>query len=203
MGIYFRYSMKNYTGIGVQFNYAKLTAADVFSIEVDPNSIILSEPDIRLYTIWGTEKRMNIDISYFKYFKLKNPAINPYAEIGFNVNNTSVVENKISIEGLEYSLINNLQSGSYIPGTGNAEYTVKQGGLGWGTSFSIGSRFCFQHKYIFDTGFTIYMQKINLENYTAINPNFSLHLRMSLSHLIFSDDSEGQTKKGEEEENNL
>lgn len=47
------------------------------------------------------------------------------------------------------------------------------------------------------------MQKINLENYAALNPNFTLHLRMSLSHLIFSENSEGDLKKNEEEENNL
>ena len=69
MGLYFRRTFDKYFGFSIQFNYSKLHANDFFQIEVDPN-YILTEPDLRVFPIWGIEERVNIDLNFSKYLSI-------------------------------------------------------------------------------------------------------------------------------------
>ncbi len=190
IGIYFRKTFDNYTGLSLQFDYTKLTAADAFTLEIDPQPNIGKEPDIRIYQIWGVEERINIDILYSKFFKLENPMFIPFFESGININSTIVKENKIKIENLQYSLINNYIQGGYVPGVQPNTYHVQQGGIGWGVSAAVGLKLVFNESVSIDPGFRVYYQKVNLEGYEEFKPSYSIFIRLSLSDFFAGGDDE-------------
>ena len=185
IGIYFRKTFKNNLGISLQFNMAKLTASDFFQIQVDPN-IILTEPDYRLFSIWGKEDRVNIDLQLIKFFPLKNQMFVPFVEAGLNINSTRVKEHKIQINELEYSLVNVYLNGSYIPGAQQTQYVVQQGGIGWGLTASGGLKMIFNQSISVDPGVQFFMQKINLEDYQEFKPGFVFFVRLSLAGFFAS-----------------
>ncbi len=187
VGVYFRRTFDNYFGISLQFDYSKLTAADKFSVEVDPG-LIAQEPDIRLFDIWGVEERVNIDLLVSRYFKINNPMFVPFFEGGLNISSTRVKENKIRIETLEYSLVDVYLSGSYVPGAAQNQYVIQQGGLGLGLSAAFGIKMKFNNQVSVDPGFRIYFQKINLEGYQQMKPAFSIFIRLSLTDFFSSDE---------------
>jgi hypothetical protein len=180
VGVYFRRTFDNYTGFSLQFDYSKLIATDKFTVEVDPN-FILSEPDIRIYDIWGLEERVNIDLLFSKYFKTKNPVFLPFIEAGLNLSSTRVKEHKIKIEDLEYSLVDVYLSGGYVPNSPQNEYEIQQGGIGLGISAALGVKLVFNDQVSIDPGFRMYFQKVNLEGYQLMKPMCSLFVRLSLS----------------------
>jgi hypothetical protein len=181
IGIYFRKTFDNYTGLSLQFDYTKLTAGDVFTLEVDPQPNIGKEPDIRIYQIWGVEERINIDILFSKYFKTNNQMLIPFFESGININSTFVKDNSIKIENLQYSLVNNYIQGGYVPGVQPNTYHVQQGGIGWGVSAAVGLKMIFNKTVSVDPGFRVYYQTINLEGYEQFRPSYSIFVRLSLS----------------------
>ena len=190
IGIYFRKTFDNYTGFSLQFDYSKLTAADAFTLLIDPQPMLGQEPDIRIYEIWGVEDRINIDLLYSKYFKTSSRMIVPFFEGGLNINSVSVKENKIRIEHLEYSLVNVYLNGGYVPGAAQNTYNIQQGGIGWGVSAAIGLKMIFNESVSIDPGFRVYYQKIKLEGYEEFKPAFSLFVRLSLSGFFVGGDEE-------------
>ncbi|RLD41623.1 MAG: hypothetical protein DRI86_13050 [Bacteroidetes bacterium] len=185
VGIYLRRTFDNYLGFSLQFDYSKLTAADVYTLEIDPN-YIGSEPDIHIYNIWGVEERVNIDLLFSKYFKTKNPIIIPFFEGGLNITSTKVKEHKIKVENLEYSLVNTYINGSYVPGAAQNSYEIYQGGMGVGFSVAAGIKFQLSQQFSFDPGIRIYYQKIKLEGYDVMKPAFSIFFRLSLADFFSS-----------------
>jgi len=185
VGLYFRRTFDNYFGFSLQFDYSKLTAADKFTVEVDPG-FIAQEPDIRLFDIWGIEERVNIDLLVSRYFKLKNPMFLHFFEGGLNISSTRVKENKIRIETLEYSLVDNILTGSYVPNSGQNTYNIQQGGLGFGLSAAFGVKMRFNDQVSVDPGFRVYFQKIKLEGYDLMKPAFSVFVRLSLTDFFTS-----------------
>jgi hypothetical protein len=179
-GIYFRRTFKNDLGFSIQFNVAKLTATDLFQVEVDPD-YILTEPDYRLFNIWGKEDRVNIDIQMSKFFRIKNEMFIPFMELGLNINSTRVQEHKIKINNLEYSLVNVFLNGSYIPGAPQTQYNVQQGGVSIGATASGGLKMVFNENLSIDPGVQLYMQRINLEGYEKFRPGFVFFVRLSLA----------------------
>ncbi len=187
IGLYFRRTFNNYFGISLQFDYSKLTAADKYSVEVDPNQIA-TLPDIRLFDIWGVEERVNIDILVSRYFKTKNPLLMPFFEAGLNISSTRVKENKIRVGSLEYSLINVYLNNSYTPGVQANKYYIQQGGMGLGASIAAGIRLRFNNKVSVDPGIRFYYQKIKLEGYNLMKPAFSIFVRLSLTDFFSSNE---------------
>ncbi len=180
IGLYFRRTFDNYFGISLQFDYTKLTAGDVFTMEVDPD-YIATEPDIRICDIWGIEERINIDILFSRYFKLKNPMYMPFFEAGLNITSTKVKEHKIQIENLQYSLVDVYLNGSYVPGMPQNEYEIYQGGIGFGFSAAAGIKLRFNDKVSVDPGFRIYYQNVNLEGYELMKPAYAFFIRLGLA----------------------
>ncbi len=180
IGIYLRKTFDNYLGFSLQFDYSKLTSADKFTVEVDPD-FIATEPDIRIYDIWGIEERINIDLLISKYFKLDNPMFVPFFEGGLNITSTEVKEHKIRIETLEYSLVDEYLNGSYVPGAAQNTYEIYQGGMGLGFSAAVGVKMLFSDQVSVDPGFRVYFQKIKLDGYQLMKPSFSIFVRLSLA----------------------
>lgn len=188
IGLYFRRTFDNYTGLSLQFNYSKLTAADKFTIEVDPLSIA-NLGDIRIYDIIGVEERVNIDLLFSKYFKSKNPSFIPFMEAGFNLNSTRVQEHSVLIEEQTYSLINTLGNQSYVPGVQQNNYIIQQGGIGTGLALGGGLRIVHNNQVSIDPGFMIYVQGVNLPPYDTYNLGAVFYVRLSLAN-FFGGDSE-------------
>jgi hypothetical protein len=180
IGLYFRRTFDKYFGFSLQFNYSKLHANDLFQINVDPN-IILTDPDLRLFPIWGIEERVNIDLNFSKYFHAHSQTMVPFLEAGININSTRVKENSIQINDLKYSLIDVYLNGSYVPGMQQSQYYIQQGGVGWGINAGGGLRLIFNEYVSIDPGVTIYYQKINLERYEQFRPGVVFYVRLSLS----------------------
>jgi hypothetical protein len=180
VGIYFRRTFENDFGFAFQFNYSKLKASDFFQVEVDPY-LILTEPDLRLFSIWGMEERVNFDLVFSRYFPVKSEVFLPFFEAGFNINSTRVIENKIKINQLEYSLVDVYLNGSYVPGVQQNQYTVQQGGVGWGISGTGGVKMIFNNGLSIDPGVQLLYQKINLEGYERYRPALVFFVRMSLT----------------------
>jgi len=180
IGLYFRRTFDKYFGFSVQFNYSKLHANDFFQINVDPN-YILTEPDLRIFPIWGIEERVNIDLNFSKYFHAHSEIVVPFMEAGININSTRVKENMIQINDLKYSLVNVYLNGTYVPGASQTQYNIQQGGVGWGVSAGGGVKLVFNEAVSIDPGFSVYYQKINLEHYEQFRPGFVIYVRLSLT----------------------
>ena len=76
---------------------------------------------IRQESIWGTEERTTIDLGYSYTFSPKS-LYRPFLQCGVNLTDTKFVENKINIEGFQYSIAN------YY----DMYYKINQGGVGFG-----------------------------------------------------------------------
>jgi len=177
LGFYAKNQFNKTTNVFFQFNYTKLVASDFFSVEIDPAFNYLTEPDIRLYSIYGSEIRYNIDIGLSKTFGHKEK-LKYFAEAGLNINNTKVVESKIQIESLEYSLVNIYLNQNYVPNTNLVEYAIDQGGVGYGAFLNGGLKLIFSEKVSFDLGASLYYKTINLEPYDNFNIHYCFFLRM-------------------------
>jgi len=190
IGIYFRKTFDNYTGFSLQFDYSKLTASDFFTLEIDPQTAIGKEADIRLFPIWGIEERINIDLLFSKYFKTNSKTIIPFFEGGLNINSSIVKEHKIKIENLSYSLVDVYLNGSYVPGAAQNTYRVQQGGIGWGVSAASGIKLIFNESVSIDPGFRVYYQKVKLEGYEQFKVAFAFFIRLSLSNFFAGGEDE-------------
>jgi hypothetical protein len=180
VGFILKKNINNHLGVFAQFNYSKLTAQDQFTLKIGATPVGSAFPNLQNYSIWGKEERINIDIgvSGEMYFA---PKIYGFLEGGFNLNNTRVLENKIAIGTLEYSIINIYGNQQYIPNTQLQEYAVHEGGLGIGGFLSPGVKFKFNDNVAIDVFGSLYWAKINLMDYNLFKPQFSLSLRFMFS----------------------
>ena len=180
VGMYIKKNFNNHFGAFVQFNYSKFTAEDLFTLKIGATSQTQAFPNLKNYPIWGKEDRINIDIGASYEFPL-DEKIFGFVEVGFNLNNTKVRENKIAIENLEYSIINIYGNQYYIPNTQLQEYPVRQGGIGLGAFLSPGVKFQFSEHVAVDLLGSIYWAKINLMHYNTFRLHYNVMLRFVFS----------------------
>jgi hypothetical protein len=180
VGMYIKKNINNHFGAFIQFNYSKFTAEDLFTLKIGATSPTQAFPNLRNYKIWGKEDRINIDIGGSYEFPL-DEKIFGFVEVGFNLNNTKVRENKIAIENLEYSIINIYGSVPYTPNSQLQEYPVRQGGIGLGAFMSPGVKFVFSEHVAVDLLGSIYWSKINLMHYNTFRLHYNVMLRFVFS----------------------
>lgn len=185
-GLFAKYDLNCRTGIYLQFTYAKLQAKDVVTIEVDPKDY-LTEPDIRLCPIVGTEERNLLDLGINHAF-----GNNKIARIllggGINMNNTLVKEHVLVIEDKPYNLVNQYLNNSYVPGGNQQSYEVRQGGIGFGIFGTVGARFEFSPAIAIEPGFAFYYKHIAIEPNSGFTPHMSFYLKLCFRDLVsFSD----------------
>lgn len=180
VGMYIKKNFNNHFGAFIQFNYSKFTAEDVFTLKIGATSPSQAFSNLKNYPIWGKEDRINIDIGGSYEFPL-DEKIFGFVEVGFNLNNTKVRENKIAIENLEYSIVNIYGNQYYIPNTQLQEYPVRQGGIGLGAFLSPGVKFKFSEHVAVDLLGSIYWAKINLMHYNTFRLHYNVMLRFVFS----------------------
>jgi len=182
IGFVIKYNHKNDLGFFIQFNYVKLHASDIFTLHTD-SLTFTSESAYRFGEIYGNEERSNIDFGICKtYYAGEKTLI--FVEGGFNFNSTNVIDSKIRIEDLEYSIINIYLNQAYVPNTSLTEYNVKQGGIGYGFFAGAGLQLIFNESISLDPGASLYFTKINLEGYTAFKPSYMLYVRFTFRNIL-------------------
>ncbi len=191
VGFYVKYNITPTTGAFIQFNYSKVKTKDVFTMGIGGEPQYLTFDDIRMYPIWGSEERIFIDIGFSQTFPV-DKIFQPFLEAGVNFNNTRVIENKIAINNLEYSLINVYGNSPYIPNTQMQVYETRLGGLGVGGFASAGFRMVFSKNISLDPGFTFLWNKANLEGYGAYKPHYSVWMRFCFQNLFGNSGSQDE-----------
>ncbi len=183
IGFYFRYQLAKDLGVFAEINITKLTAGGVYFLNLHLPQNYSLDPTYKEYPIWGVEKRTMINLGISRIFPLQE-IMHLFIESGINISNTKVVENKIKVEEQSFSIVNNLGSNSYIPGSTQQTYQVIQGGIGFGVFLSSGVKFVFSENISVDPGFTFYWQQINLGNYDGFKPAFNPFVRFTFKKLI-------------------
>lgn len=183
-GLFVKYNLDCHKGFYLQFHYAKLTAKDVITFEVDPPIEYLAEPDIRHYPVIGIEERNMVDLGY-NYIFGNNPASRFFIGGGVNMNSTLVKESVLRIEDKSYNMVNVYSSGqSYIPGAALQSYDFRQGGIGFGVFGTFGGRFEFNDAVAIEPGISVYYKHINLESYKGFYPQFNFFVKICLRDLV-------------------
>ncbi|MFH1121119.1 MAG: hypothetical protein V1775_14970 [Bacteroidota bacterium] len=188
-GLFAKYDLDCRTGIYLQFSYARLTAKDVVSVEVDPPIDYLAEPDIRLFPILGTEERNMIDLGFSHAFG-NNKVARLILGGGINMNNTLVKEHVLKVESKDskrerdFNLVNVYGSNTYVPGGTQQAYEMRQGGIGFGIFGTVGVRLEFSPLIAIEPGFTFYYKQIAIEPKSGFTPHMNFYLRLCFRDLI-------------------
>ncbi len=182
-GLFAKYDFNCRTGIYVQFTSVKVRARDVISVEVDPPIDYLAEPDIRLYSINGTEERNLMDLGFTHAFGHSRVARFTIGG-GVNMNNTIVKDHTLRIEQKTYNLVNVYGNRPWVPGGNQQAYDIRQGGIGFGVFGTIGARFEFNQAIAIEPGLTVYYKNINLESAKGMYPQYSFFLKMCFRDLL-------------------
>lgn len=182
-GLFVQYNRNCRTAFYLQFFYARLTARDIVSFEVDPPIDYLAEPDIRLYPLIGTEERNMVDLGFTHTFG-NNPVARWQLGGGINMNNTLVKESIVRIEERNFNMVNVYGNRPFVPGGTQQSYEIRQGGIGFGVFGSIGGRFEFSEAVAIEPGISVYYKQINMENYRGFYPQFNLYLRLCFRDLL-------------------
>ncbi len=184
-GLFVKYNVDCHKGFYLQFHYAKLTAKDIITFEVDPPIDYLAEPDIRHYPVIGIEERNMVDLGY-NYTFGDNPASRFFIGAGINMNSSLVKESVLRIEDKPFNMVN-IYSTGYIPGAALQTYEFRQGGIGFGAFGTIGGRFEFNEAVAIEPGVSVYYKYINLESYKGFYPQFNFFVKICLRDLVSFD----------------
>lgn len=187
-GLFVKYDLNCRTGIYLQFSYAKLRAKDIVTIEVDPPEY-LTEPDIRLCPILGTEERNLVDLGFTHAFGQSRIARFTIGG-GINMNNSLVKEHVLRIEGRDqiadksFNLVNVYGSNPYVPGGTQQAYDIRQGGIGFGIFGTVGARLEFSPVIAIEPGFTVYFKQIKIDPENGFTPHFNFFVKLCFRDLL-------------------
>jgi len=182
VGFGVRYNFNPEWAFNLEFNFAKLTAKDFFTLEVFPAKDNESHSYVQ-YPIWGKETRTNIQAGVVRTLNT-DQKFRPFFELGAVVTNTLVKESQISIEDQPYNLVN-IYSGNYVPNSNVQEYEIRQGGIGFGGYVDGGLKIMFNDFVSMELYASLYYQQINLKGYNAFNLQESAMFRLVLSPAFF------------------
>jgi len=161
-GFNISYYLNNENAITFNINSVKLTAKDAFSVKFTGGEIQPNEPDdIRLFTIFGNETRLNLMLGLKKLWPM-NESSSFYFEYGGTMLTVKMEDNKVNIGGRDYSLIfggTNFSQNSltFNPNT----YT------GFGFYVSPGMQFVFNEKMSLDVGVNLAREKVGILDHLA------------------------------------
>jgi hypothetical protein len=170
-----RINIDRKNGFFLQANYARLRAADVVSIKVNPTSY-LSFDNIMLEPVIGTEGRVMIDLGYQRSFPLKS-RINLFIQGGVTMCYTQVIKSIFVAENTEFNLINIYGDNGYQP-YNNQTFTVNQNAFGFGGYLGVGAGIPLTEMFGIEPGFYTHYYPVNLQEYPDFKASFGLYLRI-------------------------
>lgn len=184
-GLTGRYWFNRKVAFTISMNYTRLKSNDNFVIyntnpDIPPSN---RENQYVLGTIAGQEDRVNIDIGLVNSFPVHEKA-NLILEVGFNLNNTTVVMNKIEIYGLVLD-IKYKGPYDYVPGGNTPQYNFRQGGIGYGAYATPGFQLNFNENVSVDVVAQFYYSYISLEHYSQWGLQWAPFVRFNFTRLFF------------------
>ena len=181
-GVFMRYNFNFNWGLCLDVNYTSLKSEDAVTFEVDPRSY-LTYPDIRYIPIKGIERRVHLDLMLQRNFRLPS-RIYFFVQGGLNLNYVRVHQSSIFVAEKEYSMINIYGSQSYVPGMSLQEYTIIQGGVGYGFMLAGGAGIPMTDKLGIEPGIFFNYNNVNLEAYDQFKPSFGINLRLLFGNIL-------------------
>lgn len=180
-GLYIQYTFSKTYALVMQFNYMALKTEDVLVIEVDHKDY-LTEQDLRLLPLRGSEKRVYADVGIKRSF-IKTDDLAYFFIAGLNINSTRVQKSSFYVKNefgddIEYDMRN---TGNYNPYGGSQSFNPKyQGGVGFGIYGEAGASVRFGNSMVVEPSLIVHYLNINLERYKSMRPGVGFGLRFLL-----------------------
>jgi len=168
-----KYNFNENNGFVIEVGYTKLNTADFFTLIIDDPSNTTSEPTVELGKIWGVEERINFNIGYIRSFG-KPKKMKPYIELGININDTKLKDNKAQVLSYTYSIVDPYDS----------YYGYKQGGIGHGYYASGGIIFNLGDAFAAHLGASFSLKKINLMPLPEYSKEYIFFVRLLYKNLF-------------------
>lgn len=185
LGIGFRYDYPKGWGWLCRFDYAMLNAVGAFLLSSTNSTGLLTDRDQYVRCgIYGEEKRINIDLGATKRIPLTD-AMEIELDLGCNIVNTEVLQNKIEIADRPYDILDKWNGQTPDMGTVAYEY-INQGGIGIGGFASVSGCYKLEGASM-SVGYTCYYNTIQLDGYEAYAPQHNIFLRFDLNNFSFFD----------------
>ena len=181
-GVFIRYNFNFNWGLCLDVNYTSLKAEDAVTFEVDPRSY-LTYPDIRYIPIKGIERRVHLNLMLQRNFRLPS-RIYFFLQGGVNMNYIRVYQSSIFVAEKEYSMINIYGSQSYVPGLSLQEYSIIQGGVGYGFMLAGGAGIPMTDLFGIEPGIFFNYNNVSLEGYGRFMPSFGINLRLLFGNIL-------------------
>ena len=170
-----KYNFDENNGFVIDVGYAKLTTSDVFTLILNDPSNTTSDPTVQLGKIWGDEERVNFNFGYIRSFG-KPQKMKPYFELGVNVNDTKLKDNKAQVLTFTYSIVDPT----------DVYYGYKQGGIGYGYYVGTGLIFNLGDAFAAHFGANFSMKKINILPDPGYSKEFVIYFRLMYKNLFGS-----------------
>jgi hypothetical protein len=122
-------------------------------------------------------------------FRLKSK-IYFFIQAGLNLNYASVLKSSIYVVDKEYSLVNIYGSQIFVPGLSLQEYTVNQGGIGYGFMVAGGAGIPLTDMFGIEPGVFVNYNNVALEGYNQFKPSFGIYLRLLFGNILPRPDPE-------------
>ncbi len=152
-------------------NFTRLSAQDQFTLELNRPSFIEGD-NIKAYSVYGKEERSEIMIGLRHVYHSSQSYLHPYFELGGSMTGTRIRQNGIRIEGSTYT----------IRKPADRYYNVRDDGIGFGAWAGSGVRMDVGESYAFDLGVNSNYTRINLGEHNNYQLQFTLFVRLYLSH---------------------
>lgn len=172
IGFYGGFNFSESFAVVGEFNYAKLSVSDRFTIFTDKYTST-TEPYRLLADIFASEERIDLRLG-FQYTRLTQSYIHPFMESGLSITDTKVLENRVNVDGLIFN----------IREIRTDYYDLRDYGMGFGIYTSLGVRMDVSEQFNFRLGGSINYSRINLGSNNEIRPQYTLFFRLNL-HDVF------------------
>ncbi|MGC8864766.1 MAG: autotransporter domain-containing protein [Bacteroidales bacterium] len=183
VGFFARYQYSTHSSLFAQTSYSRLTATDVFLLNLDLPQGYSFEPTYLECDIMGQESRTYIDLGYRHDFP-SSTAHHLFLDVGFSMNNVKVLKNMIRIKNLEYNI---KYSGEHPTGpySQDPRYDIFQGGIGVGGFVNVGYDLQFNDNVSLEPLLGVNYSQTHLEGYTKPGPSWYFLVRFSFRSFNF------------------
>lgn len=170
--------------MSIYYNFARLTAKDVFSVGFENLVPGNHSNDYLLYLLIGKENRSSFDLMGSYTFH-PSKIIKPFIEFGAQFNFVRVKSFDAIIEDREFNLLDVYGGSTYVAGAGMQELDTRYGGPGWGVCADVGVKFAFSKSVSIDPCFYVSFGKVGLNGYKDYHFNYGAYVRLVMSDAMF------------------
>lgn len=171
VGVFGMIHFNQRTSLHAEFNFSRLRLQDQFMMRIikgDPGFI---GHDIERFNILGTEERSDIKLGLQQIYRSPRNEVHPYVELGFNMINTRVKENRVQIAGSSYSILN----------LTDRRYGFRDDGISFGAYAGGGLRIDLGRSNALTIGALANYASINLGDYDKYVLHYSFFVRLFLN----------------------